>query len=82
MKYAPFRRIFDSTIGCVALLEGEKGAIVVVAENAFLKTNMNRGKMEDFGKGADILVERPEQSSSTRPVSLYEMFFLEFISNY
>ncbi len=64
----PFRRLFATTIGCVALREGEVGSLVVAGERAFLKTSMKaRGKMSDFGSGPEILVERPEQSFATRP---------------
>ncbi len=68
MKDPPFRRQFGTTIGCIALLEGEEGSIVIAGENAILKTTIRSGhKMADFGSGAEILVERPEQSFATRP---------------
>ena len=67
MKDPPFRRQFGTTIGCVALRQGEEGSIVVAGEQAFLKTTMKSGHMADFGTGAEILAERPEQSFATRP---------------
>lgn len=68
MKDPPFRRIFGTTIGCVAVAEGEEGSIVIAGEKAFFKTKMKVGATQsDFGRGPDILSERPEQSSATRP---------------
>jgi len=67
LKDAPYRRLFDTTIGCVALKEGENGSIVIAGEKAFLTTAMTTGMMTDFGSGPEILAERPEQSYTTRP---------------
>lgn len=67
LKDAPYRRLIGTLIGCVALKESnEIGSLVVAGERAFLKMNMS-SSTTDFGTGAQILCERPEQTEATRP---------------
>ena len=66
LKDAPYRRLFDTTIGCVALNDGPPGSILIAGEKAFFTTTMSE-TMLDFGSGPNILCERPEQNQTTRP---------------
>jgi len=73
---APYRRLFGTTIGCIALKASDEsgGNLLVAGERAFLETRMtqaNSGEdplMIDFSSSKDtIFCDRPEQTETTRP---------------
>jgi len=72
---APYRRLFGTTIGCIALkADGDSGGNLLVAgERAFLETRMSQSSngnslMEDFSSaGETVFCDRPEQTETTRP---------------
>lgn len=70
LKSAPYRRIFDSVLGCVAIhadgKPGSSGRIVLAGERAFLSADMSP-YATDFVSGPIDLAARPEQSLPTRP---------------
>ena len=66
LRDAPYRRLYGTTIGCIALGEGAAGSLIIGGERAFLSTRMAPG-MTDFASGPEILCERPEQTQTTRP---------------
>jgi len=72
----PYRRLFGTTIGCIALKaassENNDNNILVAGERAFLETNMACGvaavAMEDFSSASPtVFCDRPEQQETTRP---------------
>lgn len=70
LKSAPYRRLFDSVLGCVAIhTDGSNtsnGRIVLAGERAFLSVDMSND-LSDFVSGPIDLAPRPEQSLPTRP---------------
>jgi len=74
---APYRRLFGTTIGCIALKapggnSDSDGNLLVAGESAFLETKManpggGHGVMEDFSSCDRIFCDRPEQTETTRP---------------
>lgn len=67
LKDAPYRRLYGTTIGCIALRDSNvPGDLVVAGESAILSTTM-ADVMNDFASGAKVLCERPEQNQATRP---------------
>jgi len=71
---APYRRLFGTTIGCIALKASDDnsgGNLLVAGENAFLETRMaqdDNSLMEDFSSSKDtVFCNRPEQTGTTRP---------------
>ena len=63
---APFRRLYGTTLGCVAVAAGHAGSLLLAGERAFLTTTMGP-QMSDFASGASVLCDRPEQTETTRP---------------
>eukprot|EP00536_Pseudo-nitzschia_multiseries_P014651 jgi/Psemu1/298789/fgenesh1_pm.745_\ len=71
----PYRRLFGTTIGCIALKNndagGSGGNILVAGERAFLETTMacgNNAVMDDYSAvSPTIFCDRPEQQATTRP---------------
>eukprot|EP00543_Licmophora_paradoxa_P002721 CAMPEP_0202443782 /NCGR_PEP_ID=MMETSP1360-20130828/2961_1 /ASSEMBLY_ACC=CAM_ASM_000848 /TAXON_ID=515479 /ORGANISM="Licmophora paradoxa, Strain CCMP2313" /LENGTH=928 /DNA_ID=CAMNT_0049059569 /DNA_START=20 /DNA_END=2806 /DNA_ORIENTATION=+ len=66
LRDAPYRRLVGTTLGCVALKEGERDAVVLAGEKAFLSLTMSEGS-GDYATGPSIICERPEQAEATRP---------------
>jgi len=80
---SPYRRLFGTTIGCIALREenvnnGGGGNLLIAGESAFLETRMTqRGGggekefMNDFSSSeqqqVSVFCDRPEQMETTRP---------------
>jgi len=72
---APYRRLFGTTIGCIALkadFSGTGGNLLLAAERAFIETRMAQGSenslMEDFSSSQQsVFCDRPEQTETTRP---------------
>jgi triosephosphate isomerase len=74
---APYRRLFGTTIGCIALRGSSSnnggGNLLIAGERAFLETRMTqRGEnMNDFssasGEHVSVFCDRPEQTETTRP---------------
>jgi triosephosphate isomerase (TIM) len=62
----PYRRLMGTVLGCVALKAGEPGSIVLGGERAILEVKMT-GDTNDYATGPNILRERPDQASTTRP---------------
>ena len=77
MEDAPYRRLFGTTIGCIALKASDDGLaggnLLVAGERAFLETRMSQSNhenslMEDFSSSQEsIFCHRPEQTETTRP---------------
>lgn len=78
MVDAPYRRLFGTTIGCIALkATGDDtsggGNLLVAGERAFLETRMSQSNsenslMKDFSSSQEsIFCHRPEQTETTRP---------------
>jgi len=83
LKDVPYRRLFQTQLGCVVLKEGPKGSIALGGESALLSTIMETPSsissksasisstflfpMPDYGSKATILAARPEQMENTRP---------------
>ena len=66
LKDAPYRRLMGTTLGCIALKEGDAGSVVLGGERAILDLKMASGT-NDFASGPSTLCERPDQASATRP---------------
>ncbi len=79
MVDAPYRRLFGTTIGCIALKasnddEFSGGNLLVAGERAFLETRMAQTShensiMDDFSSSTpeSVFCHRPEQTETTRP---------------
>jgi triosephosphate isomerase len=75
LKDAPYRRLFGTTIGCIALKasdDGTGGNLLVAGESAFLETRMTQSDqnslMDDFSSATEtVFCDRPEQTGTTRP---------------
>ena len=72
----PYRRLFGTTIGCIALKkanDASEGNLLVAGERAFLETRMAQSNhenslMDDFSSsGETVFCDRPEQTGTTRP---------------
>jgi len=65
----PFRRLFDSILGCVAVQAGPVGSVVLAGERMFLSADMSRVDPGDTASAGGVrdLCPRPEQSLPTRP---------------
>jgi len=72
----PYRRLFGTTIGCIALKkanDASEGNLLVAGERAFLETRMEQSNhenslMDDFSSsGETVFCDRPEQTGTTRP---------------
>jgi triosephosphate isomerase len=66
LKDAPYRRLMDTMLGCVAVKEGAAGSIVLGGERAILSLSMS-SSTQDFASGPSTLCERPDRASATRP---------------
>lgn len=70
MVDAPYRRMFGTTIGCIALKASDesKGNLLIAGESAILETRMTQANdvMDDFSS-CSVFCERPEQTETTRP---------------
>jgi len=66
LKSPAFRRIFDSTLGCVALFNsnGSRSNVILAGERCFVTADMKTNS--DFESPTDFC-SRPEQFSPTRP---------------
>jgi len=73
---APYRRLFGTTIGCIALKAAAPndagGNLLVAGERAFLETRMaqpsDQSLMDDFASLQEtVFCDRPEQTRTTRP---------------
>eukprot|EP00535_Pseudo-nitzschia_heimii_P000348 CAMPEP_0197187052 /NCGR_PEP_ID=MMETSP1423-20130617/15131_1 /TAXON_ID=476441 /ORGANISM="Pseudo-nitzschia heimii, Strain UNC1101" /LENGTH=721 /DNA_ID=CAMNT_0042638529 /DNA_START=201 /DNA_END=2366 /DNA_ORIENTATION=+ len=72
---APYRRLFGTAIGHIALKASDDndggGNLLVAGERAFLETRMaqpGEGLMDDFSStGHEVFCDRPEQTETTRP---------------
>lgn len=78
MVDAPYRRLFGTTIGCIALKASDEGEVsggnlLVAGERAFLETRMAQTNhensiMDDFSSSTEsVFCHRPEQTETTRP---------------
>jgi len=66
LESTPYRRLFDSVIGCIGLQSGPPGSIVIAGERAFMSVNMGP-QTNDFASGPTDLSNRPEENLPTRP---------------
>ena len=66
MKNSPYRRLMGTTLGCVVIKAGEPGSIVLGGERAILDIKMT-ADTTDFATGPNILCDRPDLASTTRP---------------
>lgn len=82
---SPYRRLMDTTLGCVVLQAGAPGSVVLGGERAILQLDMSPSTI-DFASGPSVLCERPDRASTTRPndgrVDRQGRFVLGMYNNY
>jgi triosephosphate isomerase len=66
LRDPPYRRLMGTMLGCVALKEGGGGSLVLGGERAILEIAMTPSTT-DFASGPNILCDRPDLASMTRP---------------